>query len=93
MNSISRIFVSGLTAGAAAGALTLAATAQPPWRAGDHAADPGSTAADARVAGARTSTFTGTIMKTDDTHVLRASSGSVYRLDDSTRQASSKVRR
>ncbi len=94
MNRISRLFVSGLTAGVAAGALSLASAAQPITGAAtpmpliqapqqpQQPQMPQEQMPESRAA--KTSTFTGTIVKSGDTYALQTSAGTVYRLDNSS---------
>ncbi|HWA96250.1 MAG TPA: DUF5818 domain-containing protein [Terracidiphilus sp.] len=91
MNRISRLFVSCLTVGAAAGALTLASAAQPisgtayPMHVMQSPQQPQMPQQQMPESqAARTSTFTGTIVKSGDTYALQTSGGTVYRLDDSS---------
>lgn len=93
MNRISRITLSGLTVGVAACALTLASAAQPisgavPMPAIQAPQQPQQPQMPQeqtpRSEAARTSTFTGTIVKAGDTYALQTSSGTVYKLDDSS---------
>ncbi|MDE3200855.1 MAG: hypothetical protein KGN79_08030 [Acidobacteriota bacterium] len=92
MNRITRLIVSGLTVGVAAGALTLASAAQPitgatpmPAIQAPQPQQPQMPQEQMpRSQAARTSTFTGTIVKSGDTYALQTSSGTVYKLDNSS---------
>lgn len=96
MNRISKHLLTGLTAGLATGALALGASAQPiqglaapmpliqTVQLSQQPQNPQMPQEMPRSQAARTSTFTGTIVKAGSGYALRDSSGTVYQIDDSS---------